>query len=171
MAGLPGEIAAGGKFPSSQSSHFHDTFSQFRKEHNANVVRGACPPALQWRQPADNLAGGGGQRLLLKAGSNLRSAIGPIVLKNSKIATLRESRKCCALAISAAARLRRIDTRASDRFCGNRCGPPPRSERRTSGPENFQLCDRGRDPFGARARSRCAAASSCARRPSYRLMC
>jgi hypothetical protein len=40
----------------------------------------------------------------------------PIVLKNSKIAVLRKSRKCCALAISAAARLCRNDTRVSDRF-------------------------------------------------------
>src|SRR5207244_12415428 len=43
----------------------------------------------------------------------------PIVLKNSKIAGLRKSRECSALAISTAARLRRIDTSASDRFCGN----------------------------------------------------
>ncbi len=43
----------------------------------------------------------------------------PIVLKNSKIAGLRQSRKCSALAISAAARLCEIDTNASDRFCGN----------------------------------------------------
>ena len=42
-----------------------------------------------------------------------------IVLKNSKIAVLRKSRKCSALAISTAARLCKIDTRASDRFCGN----------------------------------------------------
>jgi hypothetical protein len=42
-----------------------------------------------------------------------------IVLKNSKIAGLRKSRKCSALAISAAARLCRIDMSASDRFCGN----------------------------------------------------
>jgi hypothetical protein len=48
---------------------------------------------------------------------------GPIVLKNSKIAGLRKSRKCSALAISAAARRCRIDTRASDCFCGNSCGP------------------------------------------------
>jgi hypothetical protein len=40
------------------------------------------------------------------------------VLKNSKIAGLRKSSKCSALAISAAARHGRIDTRASDRFCG-----------------------------------------------------
>jgi hypothetical protein len=31
-----------------------------------------------------------------------------------------------------------IDVRASDRFCGNSCGPSPQRERRTSGPENFQ---------------------------------
>jgi hypothetical protein len=42
-----------------------------------------------------------------------------IVLKNSKIAWLRKSRKCSASAISAAARSCRIDTKASDRFCGN----------------------------------------------------
>jgi hypothetical protein len=42
-----------------------------------------------------------------------------IVLKNSKIAGLRKSRKCSASAISAAARLCKIDTRASDHFCGN----------------------------------------------------
>jgi len=42
-----------------------------------------------------------------------------IVLKNPKIAGLRKSRKCSALAIFAAARLRRIDARASDRFWGN----------------------------------------------------
>jgi hypothetical protein len=41
---------------------------------------------------------------------------GPIVLKNSKIAKLRKSRQCSALALSAAARLSRTDTRASDRF-------------------------------------------------------
>src|SRR5882724_4890663 len=41
----------------------------------------------------------------------------PIVLKNSKIARLRKSRKCSVLTISAAARLCRIDARASDRFC------------------------------------------------------
>ena len=52
----------------------------------------------------------------------------PIVLKNSKIAGPRKSRKCSALAISAAARRCRIDTRASDRFCGNSCGPSPRSK-------------------------------------------
>jgi hypothetical protein len=38
------------------------------------------------------------------------------MLKNSKIAGLRKSRKCSASAISPAARSRRIDTRASDRF-------------------------------------------------------
>jgi hypothetical protein len=43
----------------------------------------------------------------------------PIVLKNSKIARLRKSRKCSVLMISAAATPCRIDTRASDRFCGN----------------------------------------------------
>jgi hypothetical protein len=53
----------------------------------------------------------------------------PIVLKNSKIAVLRKSRKCSALAISAAAGHGRIDTSASDRFCGNSCGPSHRSER------------------------------------------
>jgi transcriptional regulator with XRE-family HTH domain len=42
-----------------------------------------------------------------------------IALKNSKIAGLRKSRKCSALAISAAARLCRIDMSASDRFCGD----------------------------------------------------
>jgi hypothetical protein len=42
---------------------------------------------------------------------------------------LRKSRKFSALAISAAARLCRIDTSASDRFCGNSCGPSPRSEK------------------------------------------
>jgi hypothetical protein len=52
----------------------------------------------------------------------------PIALKNSKIAGLRKSRKCSALAISAAARRCRIDTRASDRFCGNSCGPSTRSK-------------------------------------------
>jgi hypothetical protein len=52
---------------------------------------------------------------------NVRCA--PIVLKNSKIAGLRKSRKCSALAISASARRCRIDTRASDGFCGNSCGP------------------------------------------------
>jgi hypothetical protein len=62
-----------------------------------------------------------------------------IVLKNSKIAGLRKSRKCSALATSAAARRCRIDTRASDRFCGNSCGPlTSRRARRMSGPENFQ---------------------------------
>jgi hypothetical protein len=49
----------------------------------------------------------------------MMSAPGGIVLKNSKFAGLRKSRKCSALAISAAARLCRIDTSASDRFCGN----------------------------------------------------
>ena len=39
-----------------------------------------------------------------------------IVLKNSKIAGLRKTRKCSALAVSAAARLRRKDTSAGDRF-------------------------------------------------------
>jgi hypothetical protein len=52
-----------------------------------------------------------------------------IVLKNSKIARLRKSRKCSALAISAAARHCRIDTTASDGFWGNLCGPSRRSER------------------------------------------
>src|SRR5207253_4992006 len=56
-------------------------------------------------------------------------SFGSIVLKNSKIAGLRKSRECSALAISTAARLRRIDTSASDRFFGNRYGPSPRSER------------------------------------------
>ena len=51
-----------------------------------------------------------------------------IVLKNSKIAGLRKSRKCNALAISAAARRCRIETRASHRFCGNSCGPSTRSK-------------------------------------------
>ena len=45
---------------------------------------------------------------------NVRFA--PIVLKNSKIAGLQKSCKCSALAISAAARLCRIDASASDRF-------------------------------------------------------
>jgi hypothetical protein len=53
----------------------------------------------------------------------------PIVLKNSEFAGLRKSRKCSALAISAAAGRCKIDTRAGDRFCGNSCGPSPRSER------------------------------------------
>src|SRR5258705_4034601 len=53
----------------------------------------------------------------------------PILLKNLKIGGLRKSRKCSALAISAAARRCRIDTRASDHFWGNSCGPSPRSER------------------------------------------
>jgi hypothetical protein len=48
-----------------------------------------------------------------------RTQVCQIVLKNSKIAVLRKSRKCSALAISAAARLCRIDASASDRFCGN----------------------------------------------------
>jgi hypothetical protein len=61
-------------------------------------------------------------------GSMARVSSGPIVLKNSKIAGLRKSHKCSAFAISAAARRCRIDTRASDRFCGNSCGPSPRSE-------------------------------------------
>jgi hypothetical protein len=43
------------------------------------------------------------------------SASRRIVLKNSKIAAIQKSRKCSALAISAAARLCRIDPRASDR--------------------------------------------------------
>jgi len=42
-----------------------------------------------------------------------------IVLKNSEIAVLRKSRTCRLLAISAAARLCRIDTSASGRFCDN----------------------------------------------------
>jgi hypothetical protein len=50
---------------------------------------------------------------------SLSSSRWPIVLKNSKIAGLRKSRKCSALAISAAARLFRIDTRASDSSCRN----------------------------------------------------
>jgi hypothetical protein len=53
----------------------------------------------------------------------------PIVLKKSKIAELRKSRECSALAISAGARHGRIDTRASDRLCDNSCGPSRRSER------------------------------------------
>src|SRR5260370_5131444 len=40
----------------------------------------------------------------------------PIVLKNSEIAVLRKSRKCRMLAISATARLCRIDTDASGCF-------------------------------------------------------
>jgi hypothetical protein len=40
------------------------------------------------------------------------------VLKNSKITGLRKSRKCSALAISAAARLCRIDTGATQQFHG-----------------------------------------------------
>ena len=51
-----------------------------------------------------------------------------IVLKNSKIARLRKSRNCSALAFSAIARHCRIDTSTSDRFNGNLCGPPPRHE-------------------------------------------
>jgi hypothetical protein len=39
------------------------------------------------------------------------------VLKNSKIMRLRKSRERSALAVSAAARLYRFDTRVSDRFC------------------------------------------------------
>src|SRR2546430_13937978 len=62
-------------------------------------------------------------------GDEAHVRVGSIVLKNSKIAGLRKSRECSALAISTAARLRRIDTSASDRFCGNRYGPSPRSER------------------------------------------
>ena len=52
----------------------------------------------------------------------------PIVLKNSKIAGLRKSRKRSVLAISTTARRCRINTRASDRFYGSSCGPSPRSE-------------------------------------------
>jgi hypothetical protein len=55
-----------------------------------------------------------------------------IVLKNSKIVGLRKSRKCNALAIFAAARCCRIDTRANDRICGNSCGPSLHSERDAS---------------------------------------
>jgi hypothetical protein len=63
----------------------------------------------------------------------------PIVLKNSKTAGLRKSRECSVLAISAAARRCRIDTRACDLFYGNSCGPSTRSKGgRTSGHENFQ---------------------------------
>ena len=40
-------------------------------------------------------------------------------LKNSKIVELRKSRRCRALAISAVARQRKLDTSASNRFCGN----------------------------------------------------
>jgi len=62
-----------------------------------------------------------------------------IVLKNSKIADLRKSRKCSALAISATARLCRIDTNASDPFLRSLMWSlTPQRERRTSGPENFQ---------------------------------
>jgi hypothetical protein len=43
----------------------------------------------------------------------------PIVLKNSKIAGLRKSRKCRMWANSAPARLCKIDTSASGRFCGD----------------------------------------------------
>jgi len=43
---------------------------------------------------------------------------GSIMLKNSKIAALGKSRKCSALAISAAARLCKIDTSAGHHFCG-----------------------------------------------------
>src|SRR5882757_5637671 len=43
-------------------------------------------------------------------------ALHRIVLKNSKIAGLRKSRKCRILTISATARLCRIDTNVSDRF-------------------------------------------------------
>jgi hypothetical protein len=57
------------------------------------------------------------------------SAFGWIVLKNSKIAWLRKSRKCSTLAISVAARLGRTGTSSGHRFCGIRCGPSPRSER------------------------------------------
>jgi hypothetical protein len=59
----------------------------------------------------------------------LTSVFGAIVLKNSKIAGLRKSRKCSALAIFAAARCCNIGTRASDRFCGNSCGPSHLSDR------------------------------------------
>ena len=47
------------------------------------------------------------------------SALPPIVLKHSRIAGLRKSRECGALAISAAARLCKLDTSTSDRLCGN----------------------------------------------------
>jgi hypothetical protein len=57
------------------------------------------------------------------------AAPGRILLKKSKIERLRKSRECSALAISAAARRCRIDTRVSDRSCGNSCGPSPRGER------------------------------------------
>jgi hypothetical protein len=49
--------------------------------------------------------------------ANVRLA--PIVLKNSEIAALQKWRKYRMLAISAAARLCRIDTSAGGPFCGN----------------------------------------------------
>jgi hypothetical protein len=58
-------------------------------------------------------------------------------VKNSRIARFRKSRKRSALAISAAARLRRIDSRTSDRFAVV-ASFTSRRERPTSGPENFQ---------------------------------
>jgi hypothetical protein len=51
--------------------------------------------------------------------SSQMSAVERIVLKNSEIAALRKSRKCRMLAISAVARLCRIDTGASGRLCEN----------------------------------------------------
>ena len=84
--------------------------------------------SAEGRQMADSSKDGG-----------LRSAFWLTVLKNSKIAGLRQSRKCSALAISAAARLCRIDTNASDPFLRSLMWSlTPQRERRTSGPENFQ---------------------------------
>jgi uncharacterized protein YhaN len=62
---------------------------------------------------------GGSSKVASQLGSqpsDTNHRFAPIVLKNSKIAGLRKSRKCRALAISAAARLCRIDTSVSDRF-------------------------------------------------------
>ena len=86
--------------------------------------------------------------------SNVRFA--PIVLKNSKIAGLRKSRKWSALAISAAAGAVASIRGPVDRFCGNSCGPSPRSERdaptilrifRSSAKRDFFNTIRQRRPF------------------------
>jgi hypothetical protein len=62
-----------------------------------------------------------------------------IVLKNSKIAGPRKSRKCSALAISATARLRKLDTSASNRFLRQLMWSlTSQRERRASDPENFK---------------------------------
>jgi hypothetical protein len=114
--------------PIPKEIYLFDNFYGFKRQSTCTAYQtGASAPKKKecWNQPQRGdryhdllsplISIGHKQRCL----DYMNDRFAPIVLKNSKIAGLRKSRKCSALAILAAARLCKIDTSASDRFCGN----------------------------------------------------